>query len=74
MKNRDLVTCFAIWSTLSLKMVAVLCNCRTAQLPPEIGDWQAPLRLWAKQQLGNGETEILKKAVKVFEKTLLDSE
>lgn len=43
-----------------------------AQLPPEIGDWQAPLRLWAKQQLGNGETEILKKAAKVFEKTLLD--
>ena len=41
-------------------------------MPPEIGDWQAPLRLWAKQQLGNGETEILKKAAKVFEKTLLD--
>jgi len=44
----------------------------TAQLPPEIGDWQSPLRLWARQQLANGETEILKKAAKVFEKTLLE--
>ena len=42
------------------------------QLPPEIGDWQAPLRLWARQQLAQGETEILKKAAKAFEKTLLD--
>ena len=44
----------------------------TAQLPPEIGDWQSPLRLWARQQLANGETEILKKASRVFEKTLLE--
>jgi len=44
----------------------------TAQLPPEIGDWQSPLRLWARQQLANGETEILKRAARVFEKTLLE--
>jgi DNA-binding NtrC family response regulator len=44
----------------------------TAQLPPEIGDWQTPLRLWAKQQLAQGETDILKKAARIFEKTLLD--
>jgi DNA-binding NtrC family response regulator len=42
------------------------------RLPPEFGDWQAPLRLWAKQQLAQGETEILKSAAKTFEKTLLD--
>ena len=41
-------------------------------LPPEFGDWQAPLRLWAKHQLAQGETEILKSAAKTFEKTLLD--
>ena len=41
-------------------------------LPPELGDWQAPLRRWAKQQLAQGETEILKSAAKTFEKTLLD--
>jgi DNA-binding NtrC family response regulator len=44
----------------------------TAQLPPEIGDWQTPLRQWAKQQLAQGETDILKTAARVFEKTLLD--
>ena len=42
------------------------------RLPSEIGDWQAPLRLWAKQQLSQGETDILKNAAKTFEKTLLD--
>jgi DNA-binding NtrC family response regulator len=42
------------------------------RLPAEFGDWQAPLRLWAKQQLAQGETEILKSAAKTFEKTLLD--
>jgi len=41
-------------------------------LPPEISDWQAPLRLWAKQQLARGETDILKSAARSFEKTLLD--
>jgi DNA-binding NtrC family response regulator len=44
----------------------------TAHLSPEIGDWQTPLRLWAKQQLAQGETDILKTAARVFEKTLLD--
>jgi DNA-binding NtrC family response regulator len=38
----------------------------------ELGDWQAQLRLWAKQELSKGETEILKTAAKIFEKTLLD--
>jgi two-component system nitrogen regulation response regulator GlnG len=38
----------------------------------EVGDWQTPLRQWAKQQLSQGETEILKNAAKTFEKTLLD--
>ena len=40
--------------------------------PSEIGDWQTPLRLWAKQQLAQGETEILKSATRSFEKTLLE--
>lgn len=62
----------------ALQLVARACepvaesNQGAPQLPPEIGDWQAPLRLWAKQQLTQGETDILKKALKVFEKTLLD--
>ena len=38
----------------------------------ELADWQAQLRLWAKQQLSQGETDILKTAAKTFEKTLLD--
>lgn len=38
----------------------------------ESGDWQAPLRRWAQQQLAGGETTILKNAAKTFEKTLLD--
>jgi two-component system nitrogen regulation response regulator GlnG len=38
----------------------------------EPGDWQAQLRLWAKQELSKGKTEILKTAAKTFEKTLLD--
>ena len=62
----------------ALKLVARACEplpddqqpC--AQLPPEIGDWQTPLALWGRQQLAQGETDILKKAARVFEKTLLD--
>jgi len=42
------------------------------RLPSEFGDWQTPLRLWAKQQLAQGETNILKSATRTFEKTLLD--
>ena len=38
----------------------------------ELADWQAQLRLWATQQLSQGETDILKTAAKTFEKTLLD--
>ena len=62
----------------ALKLVARACEPATetssgaTQLPSEIGDWQTPLRLWAKQQLAQGETEILKSAAKTFEKTLLD--
>ena len=62
----------------ALQLVARACkpapdaNPGTPGLPPEIGDWQSPLRLWAKQQLAQGETEILKKAARIFEKTLLD--
>ena len=41
-------------------------------LPLENGDWQGPLRQWAQQQLSRGETNILKNAVRTFEKTLLD--
>ncbi len=44
----------------------------TKRLPAEIGDWQQQLRLWAKQQLSQGETDILKNASRTFEKTLLD--
>jgi DNA-binding NtrC family response regulator len=45
---------------------------KAQQLPSEAGDWQSPLRTWAKQQLSQGETDILKNAAKTFEKTLLD--
>ena len=38
----------------------------------EVGDWQTPLCQWAKQQLAQGETDILKNAARIFEKTLLD--
>jgi DNA-binding NtrC family response regulator len=41
-------------------------------LSSEVEDWQGPLRLWAKQQLSRGETDILKSAARTFEKTLLD--
>lgn len=40
--------------------------------PAQAGDWQEQLRLWAKQQLSQGETDILKNAARTFEKTLLD--
>jgi two-component system nitrogen regulation response regulator GlnG len=38
----------------------------------EIGVWQTALHAWAKQQLSQGATDILKNATKTFEKTLLD--
>jgi len=41
-------------------------------LPSDAGDWQSPLRMWARQQLSQGETDILKNAARTFEKTLLD--
>jgi len=41
-------------------------------LANEAGDWQAPLRRWAQQQLSHGEVDILKHATRDFEKTLLD--
>ena len=41
-------------------------------LSSDVGDWQSPLRMWARQQLSQGETDILKNAAKTFEKTLLD--
>ena len=45
----------------------------TQHVPSEvIGDWQTALRLWAKQQLAQGETDILKSAARQFEKTLLE--
>jgi two-component system nitrogen regulation response regulator GlnG len=62
----------------ALKLVARACepvaenSAATPHLPSEAGDWQTPLRLWAKQQLAQGETEILKSAARTFEKTLLD--
>ena len=62
----------------ALKLVARACkpiaesDAGSPRLPPELGDWQGPLRLWAQQQLAQGETEILKTAAKTFEKTLLD--
>ena len=62
----------------ALKLVARACepvagsSTGSQRLPIELGDWQAALRSWAKQQLAQGETEILKTAAKTFEKTLLD--
>ena len=45
---------------------------KTVTLSSEIDDWQVPLRNWATQQLSRGENDILKRAGKIFEKTLLD--
>jgi two-component system nitrogen regulation response regulator GlnG len=62
----------------ALELVARACEQSLEQgenpspAPSESGDWQAPLRLWAKQQLSRGETDILKNAARTFEKTLLD--
>jgi len=62
----------------ALKLVARACEQSTdntespARPAIEAGDWQGPLRLWAQQQLLQGETDILKNAAKTFEKTLLD--
>lgn len=42
------------------------------RLQAQVGDWPEQLRLWAKQQLSQGETDILKNASRTFEKTLLD--
>ena len=62
----------------ALELVARACEAAAdAEAPAhapmsQIGDWQAPLRLWAKQQLSQGETGILKNAAKTFEKTLLE--
>ena len=62
----------------ALELVARACapvdevNPGQQQASSEVGDWQTPLRQWARQQLSQGETDILKKAAKTFEKTLLD--
>jgi len=62
----------------ALDLVARACeqlpdsNSGLSQPPSESGDWQGPLRLWAQQQLSQGETDILKNAARTFEKTLLD--
>ncbi|MCP4878549.1 MAG: response regulator [Gammaproteobacteria bacterium] len=62
----------------ALELVARACEPVTETLegqprqPAEIGNWQAQLRLWANQQLSQGETDILKTAARTFEKTLLD--
>jgi two-component system nitrogen regulation response regulator GlnG len=62
----------------ALELVARACEpvvengAETQRLPSEISDWQTALRLWAKQQLAQGETDILKSAARHFEKTLLD--
>ena len=62
----------------ALELVARACepvaevNLRQQHPASEIGDWQGALRTWARQQLSQGETDILKNAAKAFEKTLLD--
>ena len=63
----------------ALELVARACesvverhDARPQRHAVELADWQAQLRLWAKQQLSQGETDILKTAAKTFEKTLLD--
>jgi len=62
----------------ALELVARACepvletDANLPRFPDEIGDWQTQLRLWAKQQLSQGETDILKSAARTFEKILLD--
>jgi two-component system nitrogen regulation response regulator GlnG len=62
----------------ALELVARACepvaeaDSAPARLPPDIGDWQAQLSLWARHQLSQGQTDILKNATRTFEKTLLD--
>jgi len=47
-------------------------NLPSQPMSSNAGDWQSPLRMWAQQQLSQGETDILKNAARTFEKTLLD--
>jgi DNA-binding NtrC family response regulator len=62
----------------ALELVARACEpadeLTPGQQPPssKVGDWQTPLRQWARQQLSQGETDILKNAARTFEKILLD--
>jgi len=62
----------------ALELVARACEPSTEtaagqqRQPSTAGDWQSPLRQWARQQLSQGETNILKNAAKTFEKTLLE--
>jgi len=60
----------------ALELVARACEpveeTNPAQQRPETGVWQTALHAWAKQQLSQGATDILKNATKTFEKTLLD--
>ena len=43
-----------------------------ASVPGDPGDWREALRHWTRRQLEQGETGILKKASREFEKILLD--
>lgn len=40
---------------------------------PSFASWDESLRLWAKQQLENGEQQILETALPLFEKTMIDA-
>ncbi|MDH3979920.1 MAG: nitrogen regulation protein NR(I) [Gammaproteobacteria bacterium] len=56
---------------------------RVADLPGDLpgdakggavgGDWQATLRLWAQQQLGNGSKRLLDEALPAFERILIET-
>ncbi len=64
----------------ALQLVARACETPPEGAPAEnrpgglgdVGDWESSLRMWATQQLAQGETRILKKAARTFEKILLD--
>lgn len=63
-----------------LKLVARACNPASAPspgnaecLPHQAGDWETQLRFWARQQLAQGEKDILTGATRIFQRALLES-
>jgi len=64
----------------ALELVARACDPNFGKTPgnseksqQQSGDWESRLRLWARQQIAQGKTNILGSATRDFERTLLES-